>query len=74
MLLEQRQAHGPLAEYPPYPHGTFGEAATRPAAGSRTGHGQRRPATTGFPVMAGSSPTATCLNAGCATVPESQPF
>lgn len=35
---QQRLAHGPLTEYPQYPHGTFGEAA--PRAGNASGGGQ----------------------------------
>ena len=35
---QQRLAHGPLKEYPQYPHGTFGEAT--PRAGNASGGGQ----------------------------------
>ena len=35
---QQRLAHGPLKEYPQYPHGTFGEAV--PRAGNASGGGQ----------------------------------
>ncbi len=35
---QQRLAHGPLKEYPQYPHGTFGDAA--PRAGNASGGGQ----------------------------------
>ena len=35
---QQRLAHGPLTEYPQYPHGKFGEAA--PRAGNASGGGQ----------------------------------
>jgi formyl-CoA transferase len=35
---QQRLAHGPLTEYPQYPHGTFGEAT--PRAGNASGGGQ----------------------------------
>ena len=35
---QQRLAHGPLTEYPQYPHGTFGEAV--PRAGNASGGGQ----------------------------------
>ena len=35
---QQRLAHGPLTEYPQYPHGTFGEAV--PRAGNSSGGGQ----------------------------------
>ena len=35
---QQRLAHGPLKEYPQYPHGKFGEAA--PRAGNASGGGQ----------------------------------
>jgi formyl-CoA transferase len=35
---QQRLAHGPLKEYPQYPHGTFGDAV--PRAGNASGGGQ----------------------------------
>ena len=35
---QQRLAHGPLTEYPQYPHGTFGEAT--PRSGNASGGGQ----------------------------------
>jgi formyl-CoA transferase len=35
---QQRLAHGPLTEYPQYPHGEFGEAA--PRSGNASGGGQ----------------------------------
>jgi formyl-CoA transferase len=35
---QQRLAHGPLTEYPQYPHGTFGEAV--PRSGNASGGGQ----------------------------------
>ena len=35
---QQRLTHGPLKEYPQYPHGTFGEAT--PRAGNASGGGQ----------------------------------
>jgi formyl-CoA transferase len=35
---QQRLAHGPLTEYPQYPHGTFGDAV--PRAGNASGGGQ----------------------------------
>ncbi|HEY1858001.1 formyl-CoA transferase [Acidocella sp.] len=35
---QQRLSHGPLKEYPQYPHGTFGEAV--PRAGNASGGGQ----------------------------------
>ena len=35
---QQRLAHGPLAEYPQYPHGEFGDAT--PRAGNASGGGQ----------------------------------
>ncbi|MGI9331688.1 MAG: formyl-CoA transferase [Gammaproteobacteria bacterium] len=35
---QQRLAHGPLTEYPQYPHGEFGDAA--PRAGNASGGGQ----------------------------------
>jgi formyl-CoA transferase len=35
---QQRLAHGPLTEYPQYPHGKFGEAT--PRAGNASGGGQ----------------------------------
>jgi len=35
---QQRLAHGPLKEYPQYPHGTFGDAT--PRAGNASGGGQ----------------------------------
>jgi formyl-CoA transferase len=35
---QQRLAHGPLKEYPQYPHGSFGEAV--PRAGNASGGGQ----------------------------------
>ncbi len=35
---QQRLAHGPLTEYPQYPHGTFGDAT--PRAGNASGGGQ----------------------------------
>jgi formyl-CoA transferase len=38
MRDQQRLAHGPLTEYPQYPHGTFGDAV--PRSGNASGGGQ----------------------------------